>query len=125
MSTKIRPAPRGLGQRGRRYWREILGTFALSDSELHLLMEVCRTLDTLDQLAESVAKDGATVAGSAGQVVVNPCITEARGQRVVLHRLISALNLPDEDGAAIPTAHSQRGKAANAVRWRGHVKDGA
>ena len=116
--TRTRRAPAGLATRGKRYWSAVMGAFDLTDSELEVLLEVCRTLDSLDALDAAVAERGAMVPGSAGQPVVNPALTEARGQRALLHRLMAALALPDEDGASIPTAHSQRGKVANAARWR-------
>jgi hypothetical protein len=120
---RAKRAPAGLGARGKRYWSTIQGAFELSDSEQEVLLEVCRTLDSLDALDAAVTEQGAVVRGSAGQPVVNPAITEARGMRALLHRLMAAMALPDEDGATMPTGHSQRGKAANAARWRGHVKD--
>lgn len=126
MSTNqpsTRRVPSGLAARGRRYWRAVLGVYELSESELEVLLEVCRTLDSLDLLEAAVARDGSTVRGSAGQTVVHPALTEARGQRALLHRLIAALALPDADGAQVPSARSQRGKVANAARWRGQVKD--
>lgn len=121
--TRSKPrTPAGLAGRGARYWRTVVGDYDLSDSERELLLEVCRTLDNLDALATAVASDGATTRGAAGHVVVHPALTEARGQRALLHRLVAALGLPDDDGESVPTAHSQRGSAANAARWRGHVR---
>ena len=120
---KVPPAPAGLGKRGRRYWRNVQGVYELSDSETQILTEVCRTLDDLDRLAESVAQDGAMVQGSAGQPVVNPALSEVRGQRAILHRLVAALALPDVEGAAVPTGHQLRAVAANRARWSGHVKE--
>lgn len=125
MSTQSTPrAPTGLGPRGRRFWRGTVGEFDLSGAELEILAEACRTLDDLDRLAEMVAENGATVKGSQGQPVVNPALTESRGQRLALHRLVSALQLPDADDAPIPTAAQMRGKRAAQVRWRHHVKEG-
>ena len=117
------PPPSGLGVRGRKFWRETVEKYDLSAPELQVLREVCRTMDDLDALASAIAADGATVLGSKGQAVVNPCLTEARGQRLALHRLIAALALPDEDGASMPTAGSIRAKRAAAARWRGHRTD--
>jgi len=125
VSTKAKrlpPAPNGLGTRGRRYWKVIQGGYELTESETELLIEVCRTLDDLDRLSEAVAAEGAMTTGSAGQPVVNPALTEARGQRANLHRLVAALRLPDDEGGAIPTGHQIRGVTANAARWRGHTK---
>lgn len=123
MSTKSTPpTPAGMGPRGRRFWRATLAEFELGDAERELLAECCRTLDDLDRLAAMVAEHGATVKGSTGQVVVNPALTEARGQRAILHRLVAALQLPDPDGKVTPAATSQRGKAAARARWSGTAR---
>lgn len=116
-------APSGLGPRGRKFWKSTTAAFDLSDAELEILAEACRTLDDLDRLAGMVTEHGATVTGSQGQVVVNPALTEARGQRAILHRLVAALQLPDEEGEPIPTAHSTRGRTAAQARWSRRVKD--
>lgn len=119
---KIPPAPPGMGDRGRRFWRATLGDFELSDAEREILAEACRTLDDLDRLAGMVAEHGTMVEGSQGQPVLNPALTEARGQRLALHRLVAALQLPDADDAPIPTAVQMRGQRAAQTRWRGHTK---
>lgn len=80
-------------------------------------------MDDLDNLAASVAEQGVMVLGSTKQTVVHPGLTEALGQRAVLHRLLAALALPDEDGAAVPSAQNIRAKRAAASRWRGHQTD--
>ncbi len=81
--------------------------------------EVCRTLDTLNRLADVVAQHGATLQGSKGQVVVNAAMTEARGQRLALHRLLAAVGLPDEEGAVVPSARTLQAQTAGAARWAG------
>lgn len=111
-----RPVPDGLAERGRRYWESVDGGYALSDSEAEVLVEVCRTLDTLDDLAAQVATHGTMVEGSAGQPVLNPAVAEARGQRLLVHRLMAALALPDEDGATLPSAKVTAGRASQA-QW--------
>ncbi len=112
--------PAGFAARGRKFWRETVAKYDLSASELLILQEVCRVLGRLDELATVVESDGATTVGSKGQVVAHPCLAEARGQQLVLHRLISALALPDEAAAAVPSAPTLRAKKAAAVRWAGH-----
>lgn len=116
-------APPGLGKRGAEYWHSVTGTYDLTDSELALLLEACRTADNLDQLAATIAEHGPMVVGSNGQPVVNPALTEARGQRIVLHRLIAALALPDPKGAMVPTTATTKARTAAAARWAGHVKE--
>ena len=101
MTTNTAPdSPKGLACRGRKFWASTVKRFELTNGELELLIEVCRTLDELDRLAEVVAVHGATLAGSKGQTVINGAVAEARGQRLALHRLIAALALPAEDGAS-------------------------
>ncbi|CCH77738.1 hypothetical protein BN12_220016 [Nostocoides japonicum T1-X7] len=121
--NRVPRPPAGLGTRGRRFWRSTLSSFELSDAEILVLEEACRTLDDLDRLEEMVAQHGPSVKGSQGQVVVNPALTEARGQRAILHRLIAALQLPDLDDRPMPSSTSMRSQKAAQVRWRGHTKD--
>ena len=114
-------APRGLGKRGRAFWRKVSLEVEFTDPEGELLLEVCRCLDTLDSLNASVSDLGPMVQGSAGQMVVNPAVSEARQQRLVLHRLLSALNIPeDEVMFSVPMVQSAKTdaarKAAN-VKW--------
>lgn len=126
MSTTGTPAtPAGLDQRGRRFWSSTVADFDLSGAELELLAEVCRTLDNLDQLADMIGKHGATVKGSQGQPVVNPALTEARGQRAILHRLLAALQLPDEDDQPVPSARSVASRDAARARWARQRRQGA
>jgi len=109
--TEKNAAPPDLAARGRKFWRETTGQFELAPPEMEILKEVCRTLDNLDQLAAAIATEGAMVSGSTGQPVVNPALTEARGQRLTLHRL------------AVPSSQTIRAKRAAASRWRGHQTD--
>lgn len=111
--------PSGLRARGRRYWDAVTADFDLEATELELLREACATLDEIDQLKAVVRKDGVTVAGSKGQVVTHPALTELRGMRLLLSRLAAQLDLPDEDGHAVPTATSLRAQKAANDRWTG------
>lgn len=105
-STHIPPAPRGLRTRGKAFWDESMDSFEFSDSETAILVEACRCMDRLDALDKTIRDLGPMVTGSQGQPVVNPALTEARGQQQVLHRLLGALRLPDEDGNTLATARS-------------------
>ncbi len=122
-ADRLPRAPAGLSSRGQRFWRDTLAEFDLTDAELAILTEACRTLDDLDRLAGAVAAHGVMVKGSAGQDVINPALTEARGQRAVLHRLLAALALPDPDGKTVPTTTSLNARRAAQSRWRGHQKE--
>lgn len=110
--------PVGLGPRGSGFWDATVGEFDLTRSELELLTEVCRVMDRLELLDVAVRADGAMVVGSAGQWVLNPALTEARGQQATLHRLIAALSLPDE--SAVPSTSTVRARTAAKARWAHH-----
>lgn len=112
-------APKGLNARGRAFWRYATTTFEFTEQEVELLIEACRTLDRLDALADAIAEDGPMTDGSKGQRVVHPAFGEARGQAQSLHRLLAALDLPDEDGASLPSARTTRARRAAAARWAG------
>ena len=67
-------------------------------------------------LDAAVERDGATVKGSRGQLVVNPALSEARQLELVQLRLLSALELVDPKASrTTPTeARARRGASA---RW--------
>lgn len=120
MSVNSQPpprAPRGLGARGRTFWKRIHVDIEFSDAETELLVEACRTLDHLNTLDESIKEHGAMIPGSQGQLVVNPAVTEVRQQKLVLHRLLSALNIPEEDAPL--SAKSVAATHAARTRWGG------
>ena len=113
-------APRGLGSRGKKFWHKVMAEIDFNEAETELLVEVCRSLDSLDQLYETVSVHGPMVKGSAGQIVINPAVSEARQQRIVLHRLMAALEIPDEDGIEegfVSSARTQSARHAANRRW--------
>ncbi|ORV07918.1 P27 family phage terminase small subunit [Mycobacterium celatum] len=85
--------PRGLRAAGKRLWRSVTRDFDLDDHEAMLLREACRTVDQLDDLQAEVDANGAVVESSQG-VRVHPAVVEARQQRLVLAKIMSALGLP-------------------------------
>lgn len=121
MSKSAPPAatPKGLGTRGRAFWRATTSGFELSGPEVELLAEVCRTLDEIDGLRASVARDGTTVPGSTGQPRVHPALAQLGQHRLALGRLLAQLGLPDEAGDAVPSPVQARARRAAAARWGG------
>jgi hypothetical protein len=91
----------------------------LTPAELANLAEACRTADELDRLEKAVrALPDLVVPGSTGQPKVHPLLEEVRRHRLLLERLTTALNLPDDGqliGARGPTRHAR--KAARS-RWQ-------
>jgi hypothetical protein len=56
------------------------------------------------------------VPGSAGQLVMNPAIAEARQARQAVAKLLGALQLPDEEEEPRSEA-GRRGQRAARARW--------
>ena len=116
--TRKPAAPGDLRARGRRFWRETLAVYTLTDSEMELLREACRLLDECEALREAVAADGVTVTGSTGQTRVHPALGEMRQHRLALGRLLAQLALPDPDGKPLASPESVRGATAARTRWK-------
>lgn len=106
MSTNQAPsAPRELAESGRALWRAVTGEYELEEHEVGLLLEMCRTRDTLDRLAAITAAEGPMVTTAAGEPKAHPALVEARQLRIAYARLSAALRLPageegDERGQA-------------------------
>jgi hypothetical protein len=117
MATRRPPAPKGLGERGRRFWRTVQGTYELEPDERELLVEVCRTLDQAEGLQALLERDGLTVEGSTGQTRVHPTVGELRALRALLGKLLAQLELPDPQGGALAAPLQARGRKAARSRW--------
>jgi hypothetical protein len=100
---------RQFGSAGLKVWQQVTDEYELDQHELALLREICRTLDSLDDLQKHLDKDGVMVQKSFEDRVINPCLNELRQQRLVLAKLVAALHLPQglADGLA-PAAPKQR-----------------
>src|SRR4051812_40919581 len=92
--TNIPDPPAGTGPSGLALWREVLGQYELEQHERGLLVEMVRTVDTLDRLAAVVARDGVMVPVLPLGEKVHPALTEARQLRLALARLSASLRLP-------------------------------
>lgn len=118
-------APKGLGNRGRRLWREITEAHELDPMQVVLLEEACRCADRLDKLEEKLSgredawahlktRASEMVAEDAREVqielVIDSALSEARQQQNVFKQLLASLRLPDAAGAR----PQQRGGARGA-----------
>ncbi len=104
-------------ERGQEFWNAIVGKYDLSESEIALLIEACRTIDILDSLDQSIRAEGPTILTDAGRTAVNPAVAAANNARTTLRQLISALALPDDAGERVPGGYAMRGKTGAAARW--------
>lgn len=116
--SKAKPkVPAGLGERGRRFWRDTVAVFELERDERELLVEACRTLDAIEDLQAAVAADGTVTRGAQGQLRAHPALSELRHNRAALGRLLAQLSLPDEGGDSIDSPAQARARKAANVRW--------
>lgn len=112
------PPPRSLKTRGRKLWISLNESLEWDAQEVALLLEVCRTLDTIDALAESIETEGVMVNGSQGQKVLNSAVAELRQQQAAYARLLPLLNVDEATtGAAIKSPKAASAARAAKVRW--------
>jgi hypothetical protein len=103
--------PVGLGWSGRKLWEATVVDFELSVHETGLLLQACRTLDSLDVLQARLDSDGTMVESPQG-LRAHPALPELRQQRIALARLLAALGLPtgvEDDQAPKRQRRSVRG----------------
>jgi hypothetical protein len=106
-------------------WNAVVVPYALTPAELANLAEAARTADELDRLEKEVrALPQLTTTGSTGQVKAHPLLAEVRSHRLLLERLTTALNLPDEDQASGMRPGQRHARRAAQARWRDHVPNG-
>lgn len=88
--------PAGLGDRGRAYWRTVLGDFDLDSPDLAVLEQACRLLDRISAL-DAVVDDEGVMSRSAQGPRVHPALVESRQARLALVKVVKSLGLPAED----------------------------
>jgi hypothetical protein len=76
-------------------WASVNRAYELAPHELAVLVECCRTVTGLDDLARVVAAEGVMLDGKA-----HPAVVESRQQRLALGRLLVTLRVPDETTGA-------------------------
>jgi hypothetical protein len=93
MNSPDTETPDGLKWSGRRLWEATVSDYELTVHETNLLLQACRTVDTLDLLQAHVDVDGPVLDGPTG-LRTHPGLVELRQQRIALARLLAALGLP-------------------------------
>ena len=103
----------------------MVGPFILTPAELEMLGQAARTADELDRLEKAVrALPDLVTTGSTGQLKPHPLLEEVRRHRLLLERLTSALNLPDETEEVGTRASSRHARKAAEGRWRKRTDEG-
>jgi hypothetical protein len=106
-----------LGARGRELWDELQTVYQFDKHEENMLAEVCRVLDVIEALIESIASHGVMVEGSQGQPVLNSAVSELRQQQTNFARMLPLLNLGEADSARVLSLTESRAKRAANARW--------
>lgn len=115
MATKT--APKGLGVKARKFWRETVGAYELSPSEALLLEGACREIDIIERLQDELEEASLVVAGSMGQDTAHPLLQEVRMHRAAFGSIIKQLALPEVEDEKKSTPRSRQAQHAANARW--------
>jgi len=125
-------APKGLGARGRRLWKDITDLHDLDPAQTITLEEACRTADRLDKLDDKLTgREDAwahllprvDLGDDDTRVIelrIDGALSEARQQQNILKQLLAALRLPDEAGKK-PQQRGPRGAYKPSAEKSGKV----
>jgi hypothetical protein len=115
MAVKMPP---GLGEGGRKLWREVTAAHELRADDRRILADACNEADLIDSLQAAMADAPQTVKGSMGQTVIHPLISELRQHRATLNTLLRGLSLAGSDTRADDAARTAREGAMALARAR-------
>ena len=102
--------PAGLGERGRRMWRESLAIWSLTPAHLVLLEEGCRIADRLELLDSILRASSADVNADVAQFAdISGLLAESRAQSAALKALLAEIRQGQR--GAPPTAGDSAGGA--------------
>ena len=113
MATKPTRPPK-LGRKGSALWRDIASQYELRPDETRTLEDACREADLIERLEDELREAPLMVAGSMGQLVASPLVSEVRQHRATLGQLLRSLKLPDDSGE---TDVSSSARKAARARW--------
>lgn len=89
--------------------------YDLDETQRSALRLAGEHLEEAERLDAVVRKHGPMIAGSTGQLVLNPAITEARQQRSAAWNVLKNL-LADDGGAAVDAASMGQAESGHAMR---------
>ena len=112
--------PTDLRESGAEFWRETQAAYVLDARDRPALLEACRSMDEIDLLRATIARDGVLGTGASGQQVEHPAMQGLRSHRVVLDKMLTRLALPDAHGKAPMTVAQRHAKTAADARWTDH-----
>src|ERR1700682_299234 len=98
-TRQAKPAPRDLGQAGKKLWRNATSEFTFSSVEFELLYQLCCVIDEIAAMRADLSEMGYIVAGSEKQPRINPVVAALTAHRKLADQLAVALSLPAEGEA--------------------------
>lgn len=108
MTRNVPRPPDGLKASGRALWRSLVADFDLDDHEMSVLLEACRTKDSISELQIVLDQEGVIVETPQGKRA-HPALVELRQQRITLMRLLGGLRLPVTDEFGVERPAQRRG----------------
>ena len=91
-------APKNLKKVGKKFWKQVLQEFSLTDShDLERLTLACTCLDAIDAAQEQIEQDGAFIADRYGAVKEHPAGKVIRENKIIFVRIVRELCLDVEE----------------------------
>lgn len=106
--------PNDLKGEGSAFWDEVTSIYSLTPAEFRLLKRACKELDLIEALENDIDYSKLRRAGSMGNDISDPLISEIRQHGSIFIHLVKAMRIPDEAERENRSAMAR--KAANA-RW--------
>lgn len=124
IERKIPPAPRGVGQAGKRAWSDLWGTYSFDPHEIHRVEEYVRVVDRLAFLRAkllALPDDELLLYDRAGRPYVHPLESQVDAKSRLAAVLLKALDLPKADSAgrspsSLVAQHAARSRFAQTAR---------
>lgn len=120
MSAIPKP-PKGLGTAGAALWRGVFADVAegwrLDARDLAQLEAAAHAADRVVELEAAIDKDGLMVAGSQGQPVLHPAVSEARMTRQLVASLVGKIELAPPKSPGRSARQDDQLRNARAKRW--------
>ena len=102
MASKIKRAPSHLENEGKKFWRQVLKDFDLSDAHhLKILENICQCLGRIEEARTKIETEGSYFRDRFGQPKEHPAHKTERDNKVLFARLLRELcldlNIPEEN----------------------------
>ena len=95
--TAVISPPRPLGPHGASLWQRVMREYGIADTGgIELLCQACQALDRAENLADAIARDGATIYSRTGVPRSHPSIKDELACRAFVVRTLERLGISIE-----------------------------